>query len=54
MEGDTIILQDLYRYVQDYIDENGKSVGHYQGSGLQPLFIDKFRMNGIDMPPVDD
>ncbi len=53
MEGDTIILQDLYRYVQDYIDENGKSVGHYEGSGLQPQFIDKFRMNGVDMPRID-
>lgn len=52
MEGDTIILQDLFRYVQDYIDENGKSVGHYEGSGLQPLFMDKFRMNGIEMPSL--
>ncbi|MBQ7705757.1 MAG: CpaF family protein [Selenomonadaceae bacterium] len=54
MEGDTIILQDLYKYVQDYIDENGKSVGHYEGSGLQPLFMDKFRMNGVDMPDLND
>ena len=53
MEGDTIILQDLYRYVQDYIDENGKSIGHYEGSGLQPQFIDKFRMNGVDMPRIE-
>ncbi len=52
MEGDTIILQDLFRYVQDYIDDNGKSVGHYEGSGLQPLFLDKFKMNGIEMPNV--
>ena len=54
MEGDTIILQDLYKYVQDYIDENGKSIGHYEGSGLQPQFIDKFRMNGIEMPLLSD
>ncbi len=54
MEGDTIILQDLYKYVQDYIDDNGKSVGHYEGSGLQPQFIDKFRMNGVEMPSLDD
>ncbi len=50
MEGDTIILQDLFRYVQDYIDENGKSVGHYEALGLQPAFLDKFRMNGVDLP----
>ena len=50
MEGDTIILQDLFKYVQDYIDENGKSVGHFEASGLQPNFLDKFRMNGVELP----
>ena len=51
MEGDTIILQDLFRYVQDYIDESGKSVGHFESMGLLPQFMDKFQMNGIDLPP---
>ena len=50
MEGDTIILQDLFRYVQDRIDENGKSVGHFESMGLLPNFMDKFQMNGIDLP----
>lgn len=50
MEGDTIILQDLFRYVQDYIDEKGKSVGHFEATGLQPAFMDKFKMNGVDLP----
>ena len=50
MEGDTIILQDLFRYVQDYIDERGKSIGHYESMGLMPSFMDKFKMNGIDLP----
>ena len=51
MEGDTIILQDLFRYTQDYIDEGGKSVGHFESMGLLPQFMDKFQMNGIDLPP---
>lgn len=50
MEGDTIILQDLFRYVQDFIDDKGKSVGHFESMGLLPNFMDKFRMNGIDLP----
>lgn len=50
LEGDTIVLQDLFTYVQDYIDDNGKSVGHYEASGLQPAFLEKFRMNGVDIP----
>lgn len=50
MEGDTIILQDLFRYQQEYIDERGFSVGHYESTGLHPQFLDKFRMNGIELP----
>ena len=50
MEGDTIILQELFRYVQDYIDADGKSVGHYEATGLQPGFMDKFRINGVELP----
>lgn len=49
MEGDVIILQDLFHYVQDYIDEGGKSVGHFEPTGLQPAFLDKFKMNGVDL-----
>jgi len=50
MEGDTIILQDLFQYVQDYIDEHGKSVGHFEATGLQPNFMDKFKINGVEVP----
>jgi len=50
MEGDVIVLQDLFLYVQDYIDDNGKSVGHFEATGLQPAFLDKFKMNGVDLP----
>ena len=51
MEGDTIVLQDLFRYVQDRIDERGKSIGHFESMGLRPNFMDKFQMNGIELPP---
>ena len=50
MEGDTIVLQDLFRYDQSHIDENGKSVGTFVSTGLQPSFLDKFRLNGVKVP----
>ena len=50
MEGDTIVLQDLFTYVQTGINESGKSVGYYEASGLQPLFLQKFKMNGVELP----
>ena len=50
MEGDTIVLQDLFTYVQTGINESGKSVGYYEASGLQPMFLNKFKMNGVELP----
>ena len=50
MEGDTIILQDLFLYVQDRIDNFGRSVGHFESTGLQPKFLDKFKLNGVEIP----
>ena len=50
MEGDTIVLQDLFTYVQTGINESGKSVGYYEASGLQPMYLQKFKMNGVELP----
>jgi pilus assembly protein CpaF len=50
MEGDTIVLQDLFTYVQTGINESGKSVGYYEASGLQPMFLQKFKMNNVELP----
>ena len=50
MEGDTVVLQDLFTYVQTGINESGKSVGYYEASGLQPMFLQKFKMNGVELP----
>lgn len=50
MEGDIIVLQELFSYVQDYIDDRGKSIGHFEASGLTPGFMEKFQMNGVELP----
>lgn len=49
MEGNVIVLQDIFRYVQTGFDENGKIVGHFESTGMQPSFMEKFYMNGIDI-----
>jgi len=50
MEGNTITTQDIFRFVQTGIDEDGKSIGHFEATGLQPNFLDKFKQNGIILP----
>ena len=50
MEGDVIVLQDLFRYVQQGFDENGKAIGRFESTGLQPQFLSKFKIHGIELP----
>lgn len=50
MEGNTITTQDIFRYQQTGLDEDGKAVGHFDCTGLQPTFLEKFRQNGIELP----
>ena len=39
MEQDTIVMQDIYRYVQDGIDEMGRAFGRFVSTGVRPKFI---------------
>lgn len=50
MEGDVIILQDLFRFVQTGVDENGKIMGSFESTGIRPRCMDKFETNGIKIP----
>ena len=50
IENDSIVLQDLFMYVQEYIDNFGRSIGHFEATGATPTFMDKFKMNGVDLP----
>jgi len=49
MEGDTIVMQDLF--VFQYAGfKNGRVQGKLVPTGLRPRFLEKFTANGIDMP----
>ena len=50
MEGNTITMQDIFCYQQQGYDENGKAIGHYASTGLKPNFLEKFVMNGVELP----
>ena len=48
MEGDVIVLQDLYLY--DYgmgIDEDGKFLGELKSTGIRPGFTERLANNGV-------
>ncbi len=50
MEGDVIVMQDVFVYEQTGIDENGKIIGRLRPTGIRPKFIEKFEMQGIFLP----
>ena len=50
MEQDTIVMQDIYKYVQTGIDEAGKARGHFVASGIRPTFMDRLESAGVRLP----
>ena len=51
MEGNVIVLQDLFTFQQKGIGEGGKVLGTMQATGMVPKFIDRFNAAGIRLPP---
>jgi pilus assembly protein CpaF len=49
MEGDTIIMQDLFLFDQTGI-QNGRVIGSLKSTGLRPKFAEKFAINNIELP----
>ncbi len=50
MEQETIVLQDIYRFVQDGINEEGKAYGHFECTGVRPTFMDRLESAGVRLP----
>jgi len=50
MEQDTVIMQDIYRYMQDGIDESGRCIGRFVSTGIRPAFMDRLETAGIRLP----
>ena len=51
MEGDTITMQDIFRFEQEAIDHNGSIIGRMQGCGLRPKHMEEIEKAGIKLPP---
>jgi len=50
MEQETIVMQDVYKYSQEGIDENGRAVGHFEATGIRPTFMDRLESAGVRLP----
>ena len=50
MEGDMILLQDLFRFNQTGIDEDGHAEGYFETCGVRPQLLDRFKREGVHLP----
>ncbi|MBE8221283.1 MAG: Flp pilus assembly complex ATPase component TadA [Bdellovibrionales bacterium] len=50
MQGDTVTLQEIFRFKEEGFDKNRKIIGKFQSMGLIPSFIEKFEQKGIKIP----
>jgi len=50
MEGDTVVLQDIFRFDQKGLDSNGRVIGALKPTGLRPHFLQTLIAEGIVLP----
>jgi pilus assembly protein CpaF len=50
MEQDVIIMQDIFRYRQLGIDQNGRAYGQFESTGVRPTFVPRLEQKGIKLP----
>jgi pilus assembly protein CpaF len=50
MEQDTIVMQDIYHYEQEGINEQGRATGKFVATGVRPTFMDRLESSGVRLP----
>jgi pilus assembly protein CpaF len=50
MEQDVIIMQEVFRYKQLGIDQNGRCFGQFEATGVRPTFVNRLEAAGIKLP----
>lgn len=50
MQGDTVTLQEIFKYKEEGFDKNRKILGQFLATGLIPTFIEEFERKGLKIP----
>jgi pilus assembly protein CpaF len=51
MEGETVVLQDIFKFTEEGLDKEGKVLGQMRPTGLRPIFTPKLEAAGFKLPP---
>ena len=52
MEGDVVLMQDIFAFERRGIDESGKVRGAFKASGIRPHFADRLATSGCRLRPA--
>lgn len=50
MEQDTVVMQDIFKFVQTGIDSEGRAHGHFECTGVRPSFMHRLESAGVRLP----
>jgi pilus assembly protein CpaF len=51
LEGDVVVLQDIFNYKQEGLDKSGKIIGRMVSTGIRPKFYERLEASGIHIHP---
>jgi pilus assembly protein CpaF len=51
MEGENIIMTEIFRYEQKGVNKDGEAFGDLKPTGIRPLFTPKLEAAGFKLPP---
>jgi pilus assembly protein CpaF len=49
MEGDIIVMQDIFLFKQLGVDQNGRAIGQFVATGVRPTFSAKLEASGLKL-----
>lgn len=50
MEGEAILMQEIFKFVRTGNGPEGAATGHFQATGISPRFLPDMSLNGIEFP----
>lgn len=50
LEGNTIVMQDIFVFDQKGVDKDGNIMGDFMATGVRPQFAERLRIAGYDLP----
>jgi pilus assembly protein CpaF len=50
MEQDTVVMQDIYKFEKEGVDESGRAYGKFIATGIRPTFMQRLESAGVRLP----